>query len=92
MIPVSIEDADRILRGKLIEICGFGRGVQIGNAVVPGILRDFAHMLRAADGGGAQETYRTDDGRAVIRLAGRMEERRPRITSIEVSGKEREER
>lgn len=58
-------------RAAFVRIYGEKRGAAVCNAVIPGVLGDFRKMLlKAADGETVTETYRIDDLRADVFLAG----------------------
>lgn len=58
-------------RAAFVRIYGEKRGAAVCNAVIPGVLGDFRKMLaKAAEGAAVTETYRIDDLRADVFLAG----------------------
>ena len=57
-------------------------------AVVPGVMKDFRRMLEAAaEGGTVRETYRLDDGRGEVSLAGCRESDGLYLTALSVGGR-----
>ena len=76
------------VRREFVSLYGGKRGLSVCDAVIPGILGDFRKtVLAAEEGSAAEEEYRTEDRRAVLRLRGVRSDGRCLITELTVNGR-----
>lgn len=67
---MSIKDAEKILTGKMIEVYGFSEGLKVSRVLSSAIIGDL--YKTAKDSSCFDETYRTEDRKVAVHIAGRI--------------------
>jgi hypothetical protein len=67
---MSIKDAEKILTGKMIEVYGFSEGLKVSRVLSSAIIGDL--YKTAKDSSDFDETYRTEDRKVAVHIAGKI--------------------